>query len=133
MYSNVTYKHVEATFEPFLFDFALGGTTASAADNQGLCHLPVVTCLDINATMPITLNGVSDYSNYSVRGGKSFRIVPAKNSFTMKYQNIDRVLFQKYGTYLFKTNGSFANREKFSDGPGIQFGGFYPGSDIAAN
>lgn len=95
--------------------------------------MPVVTCLDINATMPITLNGPSDYTNYSVRGGKSFKVVPAKQSFTMKYDNIDRVLFQKYGTYLFKTNGSFANREKFADGPGIQFGGFYPGSDIAAN
>jgi len=119
MYSNVTYKHVEATFEPFIFDFALGGTTSTETDNQLVCHCPVVTCLDINATIPLTLSDVTDYSKYSVRGSKSFKIVPAKKSFTMKYENIDRVLFQKYGKFLFKTNTSYANREKFVDGPGI--------------
>lgn len=98
-----------------------------------LCHLPVATCLDINAAIPLTLSGPDDYSKYSVRGGKSFKIVPAKKTFTMKYENIDRVLFQKYGKFLFKTNSSYANREKFSDGPGIQFAGFYPGMDSMSN
>jgi hypothetical protein len=79
--------------------------------------------------MPLDLSGPADYSKYSVRGGKSFRIVPAKKPFTMKYMDIDRVLFQKYGKFLFQTNGSYSNREKFTDGPGIQFGGFYPGMD----
>lgn len=133
MYSNVTYKHIEMTFEPFVFDFALGGTTSTETDNQLICHLPTVTCLDINAQMPLTLSGVGDYSKYSVRGGKSFRIIPAKKSFSIRYENIDRVLFQKYGKFLWKTNASYANREKFTDGPGIQFGGFYPGMDAMSN
>lgn len=51
----------------------------------------------------------------------------------MQYKNMDRVLFQKYGKFLFATNGSYANREKFVSGPGIQFGGFYPGMDSMAN
>lgn len=33
MYSNVTYKHVKARFEPFQFNFALGGTTSTATQN----------------------------------------------------------------------------------------------------
>lgn len=78
MYSNVTYKHVEYHFEPYKFDFALGGTTTTETANQLICHLPVVACLDINASMPLTLTGPVDYSKYSVRGGKSFKIVPAK-------------------------------------------------------
>jgi hypothetical protein len=119
MYSNVTYKHAEMTFEPYVFDFALGGTTSTETANQLICHLPTVACLDINASMPLTLAGPEDYSKYSVRGGKSFRIVPAKQSFSMQYKNMDRVLFQKYGKFLFQTNGSYANREKFVNGPGI--------------
>lgn len=51
----------------------------------------------------------------------------------MVYKNIDRVLFQKYGKFLFQTNGSYSNREKFTNGPGIQFGGFYPGMDAMSN
>lgn len=93
MYSNVTYKQTEVTFEPYKFDFALGGTTTTDTANQLVCHLPVVTCLDINSSIPLTLSGPSDYSNYSIRGGKSFKVVPAKQAFTMKYANMDKVLW----------------------------------------
>lgn len=43
--------------------------------------------------MPITLSDVSDYSTYSIRGGKSFKLVPAKKSFHMMYKDIDKVLW----------------------------------------
>jgi len=61
MYSNVTYKSVAITVEPFMFDFVIG--PASTPVNKGSCHAPMVTTLDVNTDLLIgNMDSVLDYT-----------------------------------------------------------------------
>lgn len=61
MYSNVTYKSVAITVEPFMFDFIIG--PSSSPVNKVACHAPMVTTLDVNTDLIVdNMNSVLDYS-----------------------------------------------------------------------
>jgi hypothetical protein len=51
----------------------------------------MVTCLDVNSDIPLTLETVEDFSRYTVRGGKSFQIHAAGKEFHRSYPDLDRV------------------------------------------
>lgn len=55
--------------------------------------MPMVTCQDVSSIMPLTLTDVTDFSKYAVRGGKSFKIIPAKKAFSMEFNDLDRLGF----------------------------------------
>lgn len=61
MYSNVTYKSVAITVEPFSFDFVIG--PASQPVNKVACHAPMVTTLDVNTdVLAGNMESVLDYT-----------------------------------------------------------------------
>jgi hypothetical protein len=61
MYSNVTYKSVAITVEPFIFDFVIG--PSSSPVNKVACHSPMATTLDVNTDLIITdMTSVLDYT-----------------------------------------------------------------------
>lgn len=131
MYEKVTYKSVHVKVEPFLFDFSTSGSTTLV--NAQVCHVPMVACQDVSSIMPLALTNVTDYSKYAVRGGKSFKIIPAKQAFSMEFNDLDRLGFQKYGKMLFETNAKWSSRERLTNAPAIQIGAFYPSTEASEN
>jgi hypothetical protein len=51
--------------------------------------------------------------------GHSFKLHEADGSFTRKLDGLDRLAMQKQKQMLFKTNGSWADREQMVDPAGI--------------
>jgi hypothetical protein len=120
MYSNVTYKSVQTRVYPFKFKFSTRSTgTPATLDNQILCAIPMVTCLDVNSDIPLTLETVEDFSRYTVRGGKSFQLHAAGKEFHRSYPDLDRVCMQRYGKMLFNTNTKYSSRERLTNSPSI--------------